>query len=129
MANVDGTGVTQITPSVPLCDATVIPRWIDREPQWSPDGTRIAVTRDYQCEPELTTNYIDIVVMNADGTGVVNVTNTPDWESSQDWSPDGLKFVYDGGDWSIHVINADGSGHETLIPSAKKMVQDPDWRP
>ena len=30
---------------------------------------------------------------------------------------------------AIHTVNADGSGHATLIPAGKKTAVDPDWRP
>ena len=45
------------------------------EPSWSPDGTKIAVARSG-----------NIYVINADGTGLTNITNTPkQGEHSPDW--------------------------------------------
>jgi Tol biopolymer transport system component len=127
--NADGTNAVQITDLVPTCTATGFPQWRDSYPQWSPDGSRIAVDRSYSCEPEATSNGTEIVVMNPDGSGVTKVTNTPEGEHTPRWSPDHSQFVYDGGDWSIHVVNADGSGHVTIIPSSKDTAEDPDWKP
>ncbi len=46
-----------------------------REPSWSPDGSKIAAQR----------NDGEICVINADGTGLTNITNSPEYESSPDW--------------------------------------------
>lgn len=51
------------------------------EPVWSPDGSRIA----FQVYPE--TGLQEIYVMNADGTGHKNITNTPQSEFQPAWRP------------------------------------------
>ena len=48
---------------------------IDREPGWSPDGTKIAFASDRDG------NY-EIYTMNADGTNQTRITNDPDMQSS-----------------------------------------------
>jgi WD40 repeat protein len=78
-------------------------------PAWSPDGKKIlfASPRDGA--------YDDIFVMNADGSGVVNLTHSPGGVLNEDfdWSPDGTKIAFrtnrDGGNTEIYVMNADGS--------------------
>jgi Tol biopolymer transport system component/putative hemolysin len=73
---------------------------------WSPDGTRIVYTAF-----GLTTS--DIMVMNADGSGLVNLTNTPDIdEGFPSWSPDGMHIAFTSrrdGNNEIYVMNADGT--------------------
>jgi len=73
---------------------------------WSPDGTRIVYTTF-----GLTTS--DIAVMNADGSGQVNLTNTADVdEGFPAWSPDGTHIAYTtrrDGNNEIYVMKADGT--------------------
>ncbi len=51
-------------------------------PTWSPDGTKIAFV-SMQADRVAT----DVYVMNADGTGVEDVTKSPFYEYSIDWRP------------------------------------------
>jgi Tol biopolymer transport system component len=71
---------------------------IDREPAWSPDGTRIVFVRDRSRE---------IYVVDVDGGSVRKLTDGGDRNPA--WSPDGrrLAFWRDAGIW---VVNSDGSG-------------------
>src|SRR5438270_12332836 len=58
-----------------------------RAPAWSPDGSKIAFTR-------YGANASDIYVMNADGGGIVQLTNTPGNDDHPAWSPDGSKIAF-----------------------------------
>jgi len=79
-------------------------------PDWSPDGTRIAFRMgDY------------IFTMNADGTGLTQLTSDPLRSLSPDWSPDGSRIVLHGvaeSNVDIYVMNADGTGLERLTSSS-----------
>src|SRR5207248_3000848 len=59
----------------------------------------------------------EIYVMNADGSGQVNLTNNPALDQVPAWSPDGSKIAFtsgrDGND-EIYVMNADGSSQVNL---------------
>ena len=73
--NVDGTNPVRLTEDA---------RW-NWLPSWSPDGKRIAFERATH-EPDPTTTYI--YLRNADGTGLVNLTQIPgvgEWDPS--WKP------------------------------------------
>jgi hypothetical protein len=71
----DGTGLRRIPLRQPV--------WYDAfEPAWSPDGTKIAFSMYL---PSL--GHDDIYTVNADGTGLVQVTNTPEHEGQVDWGP------------------------------------------
>jgi Tol biopolymer transport system component len=65
--------------------------------------------------------------MNADGSGKVNITNSPGWESSPDWSPNGKKIAYSL-DQQIVVANADGSNPRVLTQDSA-YSRDPAWSP
>lgn len=102
--NVDGTNFTQLTTNVAASA---------REPQFSPDGTKIVYTNNIGH---------DIYVMNTDGTGKINLTNGAyAYSMNPYWSPDGSKILFttdDGtGPNGIAIMNANGTGI-TTIPSA-----------
>ena len=74
----------------------------------------------------------DLYLINPDGTGMVNITNSPktyDW--SPDWSPDKTKiaFALFEEDVDIYSINADGSGLVNLTNCLHEFDSDPDWSP
>jgi putative hemolysin len=92
---------------------------------WSPDGQRIVYTAF-----GLTTS--DIMVINADGTGQVNLTDTPDIdEGFPAWSPDGQRLAYTtrrDGNNEIYVMNADGSNPVRLTDNPADDFA-PSWSP
>src|SRR5207237_466973 len=89
----DGSGVGRLTTG--------------RSPAWSHDGSKIAFTRSGA-------SGSDIFVINADHTGVVQLTSAPGNEDQPAWSPDGSKIAFRSwrdGSSDIYVMSAlDGSG-------------------
>ena len=107
----DGSGQTAITG----------PPLNERDPTWSPDGTKIALGANG-----------DVWTMNADGTGMVNLTNSG-VDGAPSWSADGGKIAFAAtrsGDFQskIYVMDADGSG-VTRITDGFTSDHSPAWSP
>jgi Tol biopolymer transport system component len=101
-----------------------------QNPNWSPDGSKIAFDDEHE-----------VWIANADGTGRVKLTNTPDpdpgviylvFNLSPVWSPDGTKIAYESygcfimgcGTPILSLINPDGTGANAVSSGG-----DPDWQP
>jgi CubicO group peptidase (beta-lactamase class C family) len=56
-------------------------------PDWSPDGSRLAFLRDVD-------GAVDIYVMRADGTDVVQLTDDAAFDTFPIWSPDGTTILF-----------------------------------
>jgi dipeptidyl aminopeptidase/acylaminoacyl peptidase len=99
---------------------------------WSPDESKVAFVK---C-PEGTSRDSELHVVNADGTGEVNVSNHPSPDiivcgtdgdyGGFDWSPDGTRLVFSSArdPYGLYVVNADGSGLAFLTDGIQ-----PSWSP
>lgn len=129
VVNVDGSGLTR------LADGEDV--------SWSPDGKRIAVTRDLVDAAGHVFN-VGLWVMNADGSGAHQVTlkgvHCPNAcpGGSQDngaaWSPDGKRLVFVRDEYTsperyvIFTIAADGTDLRQVTPAGMD-VTNPAWSP
>jgi len=93
----------------------------DGNPDWSPDGTRIAFDSSREGARS------QIYVMDADGKNVIRLTDGPGQKRDPDWSPDGRKIAFTVDDLEdyIAVMDSDGRNREKLEDEAR----DPSWSP
>jgi dipeptidyl aminopeptidase/acylaminoacyl peptidase len=70
--------------------------WNDSDPQWSPDGTRIAfVSNRTGKEYDLNRNT-DVWVISSEGGNITKVSDHDESDNSPRWSPDGKMIAYLG---------------------------------
>ena len=103
-----------------------------RDPQRSPDGNWVAYTVT-TAHKDTDKNNTDVWMVSWDGTQQIQLTNTPDGESSPRWSPDGkyLSFVSSrqgskGG--QVWLLNR-GGGEAFKLTEIKGGVSDHVWSP
>ena len=160
--NVDGTGLTDITPPAVSGLQNVMATWSpdgatiafaattsstgsiwvmdpdgtgavspptggrDHSPAWSPDGTKLAFCH------QAGGDYGDLFIMNADGTGLTQLTSGSAQDVFSSWSPDGQSIVFQRsptGDWlddDIWRVNVDGTGL-TQLTSQAGADESPCW--
>lgn len=70
--------------------------WNDSDPQWSPDGTRIAFVSN-RTGKELDHNRnTDVWVIAATGAGLTKISDHDEADNSPRWSPDGKTIAFTG---------------------------------
>src|SRR5918996_1052007 len=100
----------------------------DRQPAWAPTQSRIAFTRMIRAQ-----NTSNIWAVNGDGSGLVQLTETPapGYDASPSWSPSStqIAFISDrSGMPQIYVMDAGGVA-ETQLTFDACFHADPSWHP
>jgi Tol biopolymer transport system component len=122
----DGSQATKLTSNTPDIDYF--------SASWSPDGKQIAFSARHGKNAKG-----DIYVMNANGSGMRQLTLHRGHDSAPAWSPDGRRIAFisdrdsqnpadNGHEVQIYVMRADGSGQTRLTNSATHDY-DPQWSP
>ena len=120
VVNAEGSGETRLTNSA----------GIDRNPSWSPDGSRVVF------ESKRDGNY-EIYAVNADGTGVTRLTNDPRTDGDPEWSPLGNEVAFDRATpvtpytdiFHVDVVRPDGSDVRELPVPGSYTRSEPAWSP
>ncbi len=102
-----------------------LPSMVVSEPSWAPDGSRIAFQSQPLDQDGGATAAWDIYVVDADGTGLVQLTSDPANDIHPAWSPDGGRIAFasdrDGG-YEIQTMNADGTQTSQITESPEGFV-------
>jgi len=106
------------------CGATVPSVIRDGAPAWSPDGKHIAFYSEVGGKPA------DLFLVNADGTGLRQLTDTLAAEGYPAWSPDGTQIAFEShtadGNFDVYVMRADGTDVRRLTDHPQRDV-GPAW--
>ena len=106
-------------------------RGYDAEGAYSPDGSKVVFASNRRAyEGELSPEdakrlerdpsyFMDIYVMDADGSNVRQLTNVPGYDGGPFWNADGSKITWrrfseDGARAEVFTMNADGTGERQL---------------
>ena len=132
----DGSAQTNLTPEKSMSQCPNSPGYYfngaSREPSFSPDGSKIAFNGPLICP---NTIGKDIWVMNADGSGKVNLINDHGTGDIRPvFSPDGTKILFEsnrdnaGGRLELYTIGV-GGGTITRLTNNDIWEGNADWAP
>ena len=96
----------------------------DREPAWSPDGSKIAFVSSRDSNDE-------IYLMNSDGTNQTRLTFSTAYDREPAWSPDGSKIALSSwmeGNSDIFIMKSDGT-ERIRLTSNNVSDSEPAWSP
>jgi Tol biopolymer transport system component len=105
--------------------------FLNINPSWSPDGTRLVFESRRHGNTE-------IYVVNADGTGErrLTISGSTVENTHPTWSPDGRTIAFDSNRdsaWNIYVIDADGREARRVTSASGAMTPNfarhPEWSP
>jgi TolB protein len=141
VVDADGSNLTQLThnPAGTVCDSG---GFCNRSPAWSPDGAQIVFSRISGVLQAHLSQNMGLYVMNADGSGVQQITQTTEFGTGEDsdpqWSPNGHKIVFQRRNvrtatprhgialWTVNM----NTGRERLVtPYYLRAGDTPDWSP
>ena len=138
IAHPDGSSLQQVTDL----------RGIFEYPTWSPDGKRIAFHCSFGRIFSTGTGDFEICVVNANGTGPAQITDSAGENKLPAWSPDGKQIAFqsnrDGwptlpdfvppgydtgqlGDYEIYMMNVDGTDQQNLTNHPQADDSFPAW--
>ena len=137
----DGTGLRRID-RARGCGAGRTPPRCDDDigPAISPDGTRVAYTRQFGRVRRGEIAHTGIYTARLDGSDLRRVTLPPSYSAEDvepQWSPDGRRIVFvrhdvtlaPRGRQAVFVVNADGTDLRRITSYSIKAGDGPDWSP
>jgi Tol biopolymer transport system component len=103
--------------------------WSDEYPKWSPDGNRIA----FSANPH---GKFQIFVMNADGTGLKQVSHSAFEAIEEAWYPDGKKIAYTEQrkaglrkSFTLYSVDLETGAEKKILPDFRNSSSLPEFSP
>ncbi|MGE5375298.1 MAG: protein kinase domain-containing protein [Bacteroidota bacterium] len=126
MSNVDGTNLVQLTNvESGAC-----------QPSWSPDGSQlvfISPCLNHVDSPRESYTDTSLFMVNADGTGLKQLTSVPGADFEPAWSPDGTQIAFTSirdGNNQIYLFDVDTQKVTSLTkPDVNVENSEPAWSP
>jgi serine/threonine protein kinase len=126
LVNADGTDLTQLT----------IMEQGACQPSWSPDGSQIVFISPCLGRADFTEtiyNESSLYIINADGTGLDQLTAAPGSDFEPAWSPDGSKIAFTsvrGGFRQIYSLDIESRAVKLLTNTTSAIESSqPSWSP
>jgi len=109
-------------------DARNAPALVASDYAFSPDGSQVAFSAGAG------SRHAELFVMNADGSGLRQLTHDGGYSSSPAWSPDGSMIAYARSSAlfnpsDLFVIGAGGGASTPMVAETGVSEQDPSWSP
>jgi len=97
------------------------------QPDWSPNGQKIAFASDQS-------GNMEIWIVDKDGKNARNLTQNKAYDADPSWSPDGSKICFvstRGGKMDIWIMDSDGGNVKQLTGFSDSIAEskEPDWSP
>src|SRR5512138_3910384 len=101
--------------------------WNDTDPQWSPDGSRIAFVSDRTGKEFDEGRNSDIWTVPAAGGSLTKISKSPERDAAPVWSPDGQSIAFvsaedDDAPPQIYLAPSDGSGTPKIIAPSLDLI-------
>src|SRR4030095_12740925 len=101
--------------------------WNDSDPQWSPEGTRIAFVSNRTGKEFEGNRNTDVWIMLPDGTRLTKISDHDESDNSPRWSPDGRWIAFTGevrdrDHPKIWLVPAEGGKHSVLAANGLDLI-------